>query len=254
MLILPVVALTLALGVVPPAAAVSRTSSTEVILLPGATSAEAITAGPGGAFYAADLSRGTIYRGNIHTGTAAPFIQPPVGAQTVGMDLDVRDGLLFVAGGTAKGYVYNIRTRALVASYDLGDPNVSFINDVTVTPYGAWFDDSTEPRLYFVPIVFGIPGPVHTLNLSGPAAGPPGTFTINDIASTPSGDTLLVAPTLLGKLMTINPATGTSKIVAGVDVPYADGILLQGREVWVTRIDNHISRIHLSADLSSGRL
>jgi len=64
--------------------------------------------------------------------------------------------------------------------------------------------------------VFGIPGPVHTLNLSGPAAGPPGTFTINDIASTPSGDTLLVAPTFLGKLMTINPVTGTSRIVAGV--------------------------------------
>jgi sugar lactone lactonase YvrE len=253
-LTVPWAALAIVLGMVAPAGAASPTSSTKVIVLPGATSAEAITAGPGDTFYAADMLRGTIYRGDIHAGTAQVFIEPPAGTQTVGMDLDVRDGLLFVAGGPAKGYVYNIHTRALVASYDLGDPNVSFINDVTVTPYGAWFDDSTEPRLYFVPIVFGIPGPVRTLNLSGPAAGPPGTFTINDIASTPSGDTLLVAPTFLGKLMTIDPVTGASKIVAGVDVPNADGILLHGRELWVTRIDNHISRFHLNADLTSGTL
>jgi len=252
--------LALVLGVVVPAAAAATasasasTSRTKVIVLPGATSAEAIAAGPDDTFYAGDTTQGTIYRGDIHTGKVEVFIQPPTGTQTVGMDLDVRDGLLFVAGGQAKGYVYSIRTRALVASYDLGDPDVSFINGVTVTPYGAWFDDSYEPSLYFVPIVFGRPGPVHTLNLSGPAAGAPGSFTINDIASTPSGDTLLVDPTFAGELMTIDPRTGASKVVAGVDTPLADGILLHGRELWVTRIDNHINRYHLSADLSSGTL
>ena len=243
---LPLVALTLVLGLATPAAA----TQTEVILLPGATSAEAITAAPGGEFYAADMFQGTIYRGNVHTGTAEVFIHTPPGAQSVGMDLDVRHGLLFVAGGNGgKAYVYDIHTRTLVASYTFGDPSVSFINGVTVTPYGAWFDDSTEPQLYFVPNVFGAP---YTLHLSGPAAGAPGSFTINDIASTPSGDTLLVAPTFVGKLMTIDPRTGTSKVVAGVDVPNADGILLSGRELWVTQIDNRITRWHLSGDLSSG--
>ena len=190
---LPLLALTLVLAT--PAAA----TQTEVIVLPGATSAEAITRAPGDTFYAADMLQGTIYRGNVRTGTAEVFIHTPPGAQSVGMDLDVRDGLLFVAGGNGgKAYVYDIHTRALVASYTFGDPSVSFINDVTVTPHGAWFDDSSEPQLYFVPNVLGVLGAPRTLHLSGPAAGPPGGFTINDITATPSGDTLLVAPTFIG--------------------------------------------------------
>lgn len=246
---LPLLALTLVLSLATPAAA----TQSEVILLPGATSAEAITRAPGDTFYAADMLGGTIYRGNVRTGTAEVFIHTPPGAQSVGMDLDVRDGLLFVAGGNGgKAYVYDIHTRALVAGYTFGDPSVSFINDVTVTPYGAWFDDSSEPQLYFVPNVFGVLGRPHTLHLSGPAAGPPGGFTINDITSTPSGDTLLVAPTFIGKLMTIDPRTGTSRIVTGVDVPNADGVLLSGRDLWVTQIDDKITRWHLNGALTSG--
>src|SRR5205807_9934092 len=131
-------------------------------------------------------------------GTAELVVRVPDGTEPVGMALDVRHDLLFVAGGPVPGgpvtggpgkaYVYSTRTRALVASYDLGDPQTSFINGVTMTPFGAWFSDSLQPKLYFVPVVFGVPGPVRTLELSGPAASKPGDFNINDIASTPSGD------------------------------------------------------------------
>lgn len=249
---LPLLGLALAVSLAAPAAA-TQARPTEVIVLPGATSAEPIAAAPDDTFYAADMFGGTIYRGNIRTGTAEVFIRTPPGAQSVGMDLDVRHGLLFVAGGNGgKAYVYDIHTRTLVATYTFGDPNVSDINDVTLTPYGAWFDDSTEPQLYFVPNVFGRLGPPRTLHLTGPAAGPPGTFTINDITSTPSGDTLLVAPTFIGKLMTIDPRTGSSRIVAGVDVPNADGVLLSGRDLWVTQIDNRITRWRLDGGLTSG--
>ncbi|HEY0803914.1 MAG TPA: hypothetical protein VGD84_02570, partial [Pseudonocardiaceae bacterium] len=251
-LAVPMVALTMALGLVAPAAAATPT---EVILLPGATSAEAITAGDDGTFYAADLFQGVIYRGNIQTGTAEVFIRPPAGTETDGMALDQRHNLLFVAGGTSgKGYVYNTRTRALVTTYQLGGAGTSQINAVTLTPFGAWFDDSLQPKLYFVPDVFGIPGPVRTLQLSGPAAGAPGTFVINDIASTPSGDTLFVAPATLGKLVTINPVTGTSKIVECADIPGTDGILLDGNQLWATQFKNKISRLRLSDDFSHARL
>ena len=255
-LALPIVAATLMFGLVaPPASA----APTRVIVLPGATSAEAIAAGPGSTFYAGDVFGGDIYRGDIRRGTAELFIHAASGVETVGMDLDLRHDLLFVAGGPVlpggpgMAYVYSIRTRALVASYVLGDPGTSLINDVTVTPYGAWFTDSLQPRLYFVPILFGRPGPVRTLELTGCAAGGAGDFFINDITSTPSGGTLLVAPA--GKLCTINPFTGASKQVVGVDIPGADGIVLDGRRLWAVQsfaVPDQVSRWRLSDDLSMG--
>jgi hypothetical protein len=244
-----VVAVTLALGLVAPASAATR-----VIVLPGASSAEGIVAGQGSTFYAGDQSRGDIFRGDIRRGTAQLFIDAPDGTMAVGMDLDLRHGLLFVAGGPGKAYVYNIRTRDLVTAYDLGDPQTSFINGVTLTPFGAWFTDSLQPRLYFVPVVHGVPGRARTLPLSGPAAGNPGEFTINDITSTPSGRTLLVAPSLVGKLFRINPITGVSEQVEGVDVPFADGLVLDGTRLWAVQFTNQISRWRLSDDFTSGTL
>jgi hypothetical protein len=252
-----VTVLSLGLGVVAPAAA----APTRVIVLPGATSAEAITAAGGSTFYAADVLGGDIYKGDVRRGTAELFIDVPAGIQTVGIDLDARHDLLFVAGGPVfaggqgKAYVYSTRTRRLVASYDLGNPRTSLINDVTLTPYGAWFTDSLQPRLYFIPVVHGVPGPVRTLELSGPAAGPVlGDFFINDITSTPSGRTLLVAP-VTGQLCTIDPVTGDSKVVEGVNVSGADGLVLAGRELWAVQgftDPAQISRWRLSDDLSRG--
>lgn len=251
-LVVPLVALTLGLGLAVPAAAAPPT---HVIVLPGASSAEGITAGRGSTFYAGDLFGGDIFRGDIRRGTAELFIDVPKGTMTIGMDVDLRHDLLFVAGGPGKAYVYNTRTRATVATYNLGDPETSFINDVTMTPFGAWFTDSLQPKLYFVPVVFGIPGPVRTLELSGPAAGTPGDFYLNDIASTPSGGTLFVAPTPLGKLVRINPITGASQLVANVDVPQADGLEFDGRRLWaVQSFQNQVSRWRLSDDLRSGTL
>jgi hypothetical protein len=248
---LPLAALTLVLGLAVPAAAAAPT---QVIVLPGARGAEAIAAGPGSTFYAGDLTTGDIFRGDIRRGTAELFIHVPDGIQTVGMDLDVRHDLLFVAGGPGKAYVYNTRTRALVATYNLGNPDTSFINGVTLTPFGAWFTDSVQPKLYFVPDVFGVLGPVRTLQLSGPAAGAPGAFTINDIASTPSGNALFVAPFELGKLCKINPITGASEVVEGVKIPRADGLVLEGRRLWAVQFDDKVSRWQLTDDLSSGTL
>jgi sugar lactone lactonase YvrE len=250
MLALPLVSLSLVLVTAVPAAAAPPT---QVIVLPGARSAEGIAAGKGSTFYASDLVRGDIFRGDIRRGTAELFIDAPDGTQSVGMDVDLRHDLLFVAGGMGKAYVYNARTGATVATYNVGDPATTLVNDVTVTPFGAWFTDSLQPKLYFVPIVFGVPGPLRTLELSGPAAGPSGGFFLNGITSTPSGGTLLVAPTPLGKLCTINPITGASELVANVDVPSPDGLVLDGRHLWVVQTFlNQVSRWRLSGDLGRG--
>ena len=104
------VALVAALAV--PAAA----APAEVIVLPGASSAEGIAAGGGTAFYAGDLFAGNIFRGDIQRGTAQLFIDAPTGRMALGMKVDVAHGLLFVAGGfTGQGYVYDTRSGATVA-------------------------------------------------------------------------------------------------------------------------------------------
>lgn len=227
----------------------------EEIVLPGASSAEGITDGYGKTFYAGDLLAGDIFRGDVRRGTAEPFIDAPAGRMAVGMDFDPRSGLLFVAGGAGgAAYVYDTRTRTTVASYDFTDSQASFINDVTVTREGAWFTDSAQPQLYFVPIGRkGALGSPQTLPLSGPAAQISGDFNNNGIAATPNGKTLIVAHSGQGALNTVDPTDGQSTTIAGVSVPNVDGILLEaGRLFAVQNASNQISVVDLTPDLTSG--
>ncbi|HEU5472959.1 MAG TPA: hypothetical protein VFV67_20125 [Actinophytocola sp.] len=251
-LTLPLVVLSLALT---PAAATADQAS-QVIVLPGASSAEGITAGKGTTFYAGDLARGDIFVGDIRRGTAERLIDAPDGRPAVGMSADLRYDLLFVAGGGAgQAYVYNTRTRTNVASYDLGDPASTMINDVVATPSGAWFTDSRAARLFFVPLVCGVPGPARTLQLTGPAAAITGDFNLNGIDATPARHTLIVAHSGVEKLFTVDAHTGASAEIAGVDVPAADGIVLADRKVWVVQgFMNQVTEWRLSTDLSSGTL
>jgi sugar lactone lactonase YvrE len=247
----PLLVLALVTTLAAPAAASRRA---EVIVLPGASSAEGIAAGRGATFYAGDLFRGDIFRGNFQRGTAELFIDAPEGRMAVGMAVDVAHGLLFVAGGfTGQAYVYDTRTGATVATYQFADPTSTVINDVTITRRGAWFTDSRQAKLYFVPVSrAGVPGPFRTLALSGPAADTSGEFNLNGIQATPSGKTLIVAHSANGELYTVNPITGASATIAGVSVPNVDGIVLEGRRLWAVQNNNQVTRVRLSPRLTSG--
>jgi sugar lactone lactonase YvrE len=249
------VALTVVLGALAATAtAASPAHPVEQIVLPGATSAEGIAKGVGSTFYAGDLFGGDIYRGDLQHGTAELFIDAPAGRRAAGMDVDVRHGLLFVAGlfdGTAR--VYDTTTGATVATFQLTDqPTV--INDVAITRTGAWFTDSLKPQLYFVPIgPTGVLGAPSTLQLSGPAADTSGAFNNNGIEATPDGKTLIVAHTKQGALNTVDPVTGESRTIAGVSVPSVDGIRLKGGQLFaVENFPNQIAEVRLSPDLTSG--
>jgi sugar lactone lactonase YvrE len=235
--------------------AVAATRHIDQIVLPGASSAEGIAKGPGATFYAGDLFRGDIFRGNLQRGTAKLFIDAPDGRMAVGMFADVRRHLLFVAGGPGAAYVYDTQSGDTVASYQLGDPSQTFINDVVVTRKGAWFTNSLKGELYFVPIGrTGEPGPAGpALILSGPAAQITGDFNLNGITATPDGKKLVVAHTANGALYTVDPQTGASATIAGVSVPNVDGIVLEGRRIWAVQgADYLVARIRLSPDLTSG--
>ena len=235
-----------------PAAAGPRS---DVVVLPGATAAEGIAGGPGSTFFAGDLFTGDIFRGDLQHGTAQRFIDAPDTRQAAGMKVDPASGLLFVAGlFTGQGYVYDTATGSTVAVYQFADPaDGPVINDVTITREGAWFTDSTHPTLYFVPLAGGVPGPFRALALSGPAAEINGQFSLNGIAATADGATLVVAHTGNASLYTVDPATGASALIEGVSVPNVDGIVLNGRRLWaVQNFSNQISVVRLSPDLSSG--
>ena len=226
-----------------------------VIALPGATSAEGIATGIGSSFYAGDLFKGDIYRGDLRSGSASLFIDAPDGRMAVGMKVDVRDHLLFVAGGfTGQAYVYDTRTGKDVAVLQLANPALgTVINDVAIAGGAAWFTDSFHPHLYRVPIgadgSIGIPS---TLVVSGPAAHLSGAFNLNGIAATPQARTLIVSHSGDGALYTVDPGTGASAAIAGADLPNVDGILLEAGRLWaVQNFSNQMTVLRLSPDLSS---
>jgi hypothetical protein len=242
---------------VPPAQA----GSSDVIVLPGAGSAEGIARGEGDAFYAGDLFAGDIFRGDLEDRTAELFIDVPDGRQAVGMTTDVRHGLLFVAGGfTGQAYVYDLDSGATVATYQFSPPSpadatppTTVINDVTLTEDGAWFTDSRRGVLFFVPVDdSGEPGDFRTLTLEGPAADTSGVFNLNGIAATRHGRTLIVAHSTLGKLFTVDPETGESAEIAGVSVPMVDGIEVECDHVWAVQNSNQVTELRLSKDRTTG--
>jgi len=228
----------------------------EVIVLPGASSAEGIAAGRGATFYAGDLFAGDIFRGNVQRGTAEMFIDAPGGRMAVGLAVDVAHDLLFVAGGfTGQAYIYDTRTGATVATYQFGAPPATLVNDVALTKDGAWFTDSFQAQLYFVPVSrAGVPGSsFRTLAVSGPAADTGGEVNLNGIQATANGKTLIVAHSANAQLYTVDPASGASATIAGVSVPNVDGILLEAGRLWaVQNFSNQVSRIRLRPDLSCG--
>jgi sugar lactone lactonase YvrE len=251
----PMLLLALVAGLASPAAAARPA---QVIVLPGASSAEGIAAGRGATFYAGDLFAGDIFRGNLQRGSAERFIDAPTGRMAVGMKVDVAHQLLFVAGGfTGQAYIYDTATGATVASYQFGTPTSSLINDVALTKDGAWFTDSFQARLYFVPVSrAGVPASTfRTLALSGPAATliGNGAVNLNGIQATPDGKTLIVAHSATAQLDTVDPTTGASATIAGISVPNVDGIVLEAGRLWaVQNFSNQVSRIRLAPDLSSG--
>ena len=233
------------------------TSFPERIALPNAFQPEGIAIA-GDRFYVGSIPTGAIYAGSLRTGAGDILVPARTGRAAIG--LDVERGLLFVAGGpTGKGFVYDARSGADVAEYTFTTGR-TFVNDVVVTRDAAWFTDSQQPVLYRVPLSRnGRPGPqsaVETVPLTGDFAPAPG-FNLNGIDATPNGKTLVVVQSNLGRLFTVDAATGVTHAIdlGGESVPNGDGILLDGRTLFVVQNQrNLIAEIRLAPDLESGRV
>jgi hypothetical protein len=221
---------------------------------------EGIASGAGSTFYVGSLTTGDIFRGDLRSGVGGVFIDAPAGRAAVGLKVERRHHLLFVAGGaTGAAYVYDTRTGGSVGSYQFAPSGASLLNDVIVTRDGAYFTDSFNPVLYKIPIgPGGALGEGSTIALSGPAASiDPTAPNLNGIESTANGSTLIVNHTALGRLFTVDPATGASEPidVDGLVPGTLDGLLLAGRHLWVVEnFANTLVRVTLSPDLSTGTI
>ncbi|WP_083706280.1 SMP-30/gluconolactonase/LRE family protein [Arthrobacter sp. QXT-31] len=248
-----------ALLVPAPVASAGDTDSDDVapvILLDGAKGAEGIAAAGSTRFFAGDLITGDIYRGDIRRDKATRFIDAPEGRMAVGMKADRHNDLLFVAGGpTGQAYVYDTDTGKTVRTYQL-TKNEAFINDVALTDRGAWFTNSRQGELYFIPVDDdGDLGSVRTLPLKGPAADTSKQFNLNGIAYSRDARRLVVAHSGNQTLYTVSPRTGNSTEITGVKVANADGVLVKGDTVWaVQNFSNQISRLRVNFHESTAKL
>ena len=231
----------------------------DVIALPNGFQPEGIASGNGTTFYVGSIPTGAIYRGDLRTGAGAVLVPAQAGRSATGLKYDSRTGLLFVAGAaTGYAYIYDGQTGANVAAIQL-TTLPSFINDVVVTKDAAYFTNSFQPELYRVPLANnGEPlGTNQTIPLSGDYLFTPGGFNANGIAATPNGKTLIIVNTVDGALYNVDPATGEATLInlGGDALPNGDGILLQGKTLYVVQnFLNQIAVVDLNPDFTAGNI
>ena len=238
------------------AAATSTFPST--IVLPRGFQPEGVAIGPNATFYVGSIPTGAIYRGSLRTGQGSVVVQAQSGRAAIGVAIDTRNRLFVAGGPTGKGFVYDARTGADIASYTFTTPP-TFVNDVAVTRTGAYFTDSQRPVLYRIPIGRGgaLGETAQTIPLTGAYQQQAG-FNANGIDATANGRWLVIVQSNTGKLFRVDPRSGvTTELVLanGESVPNGDGILLDGRTLYVVQNRlNRVAVIAVNARLTSGRV
>jgi hypothetical protein len=231
------------------------TNHPKVVSLPDGFQPEGIDTQGANRFFVGSIPTGDIFKGDLRTADSGddPFIDAPDGRSAIGLSL--RRGVLFVAGGaTGEAYAYNARTGRDLGAFVL-TTDETFVNDVVTTRTAAYFTDSFNQRLYKIPIQgsrgFGDP---EVLPLTGDIQFTEG-FNANGIDATRNGKTLVIVQSNTGKLFTVDADTGESTGIdlGGETVINGDGILLQGRRLWVVQnSDELLTLVRLSPDRSSG--
>ncbi|MEV6060291.1 superoxide dismutase [Nocardia asteroides] len=210
------------------------------LALPAGFRPEGIAIGSLPVAYLGSMADGSVYRANLVTGHGELLSRGP-GTPALGLRLDER-GRLFVAGGTGGDVrVLDARTGAELATYRVATGSATFVNDIVLTPAGAWITDSTEPVLYHLPIgpdgALPAPEAVVRVPLSGEIEYVAGAFNANGIVGTPDGTALLIVQSVTGLLFRVDPATGETRRVdlGGESLVDGDGLHLDGTTLYAVQ-------------------
>lgn len=233
----------------------------EEISLPDGFQPEGIASGKGTTFYVGSIPTGTVYRGDLRTGEGEILVPAQDGRAAIGLKYDNRTDLLFVAGGpTGFAYVYDGETGESLAEIFLSE-EPRFINDVVITRDAAYFTNSQQPVVYRLPLENNGRLPqtpvVEEIPLSGDYVFTAGAFNANGIEASPNGETLIIVNSVDGVLYSVDSDTGVATRIdlGGESVVNGDGILLQGRTLYVVQnSSNQIAEIRLNARLTAGTI
>ncbi|NTU63675.1 MAG: superoxide dismutase [Chloroflexi bacterium] len=264
MLVLVGLIAALVLAAAPASVSEAKGAFPSIINLPNGWRPEGIAIGRGTNFYAGSLANGAIYRGDLRTGAGDILVPGVTGRAIAGLYVDDRSNKLFAAGTqSGQAFVFDARTGATLATYQLAATFPSFINDVVVTRDAAYFTDSFQAMLYRVPL-----GPkgalpdqsaVQRIPLSGDFVQVPGPFVFNSngIEASSNGKSLLIVNSTRGELYRVDPQTGNAVKVdlGGGSLSSGDGLRLQGRTLYVVRNQlNQIAVVQLASDFTSGAI
>ena len=234
----------------------------ELIALPNSWGPEGIATGRGTDFFAGARQgspyAGAIYKGDLRTGEGDILVPSQPGRFALGMKVDQRTNLLFVAGGpSGAGYIYDATTGKEVAVFNFTTAP-SFVNDVVVTRDAAFFTDSRNAVLYVVPLGPGgkLPGEPSfmALPLTGDFQLVAG-FNANGIVATTNEDALIIVQSGTGLIFKVDPFTGVTELIdlGGELLTNGDGLWLDGWTLYVVRNQlNQIAVVELDRTLTSG--
>jgi 6-phosphogluconolactonase (cycloisomerase 2 family) len=211
-----------------------------------------------GFFYTGSLTDGSIVRGSIYRTDAETFLPAGGDGRTSTLGVRPSGNLLYVAGG-ASGHVwvYDIRTKALLANLKTG-AKTTLTNDIAVAPDGsAYVSDSYSPFVYRITRTasggFKMRKWVSFAGTAFHYSSKAGTINADGIAVTPDGRYVLVNALTAGRLYRIDVATKQVKSVrrGGANLVNADGMVIDGRVLYVVRnADGVIAKLKLSPDAS----
>lgn len=254
-----------------PQAAYSGLAFPKILPLPTGFQPEGIAIGRGAEFFVGSFPLGALYRGNLRTGDGEIMVAPDPGNRSVvGLSYDGRTDRVFAAGGLlGTAYVFDGSTGDTKATYQLSIPcpavPCTLINDVVVTRDAAYFTESFGPFLYRVPLGAGGQLPpaeaVERIPLSGDFVFDPVCpvfpfpVNANGIDATPDGKNLVIINLCTGALYRVDPSSGHASLIdlGGVALVFGDGILLDGRDLYVVQnFLNQIAVVELAPDLASG--
>lgn len=231
----------------------------DLIELPDGFGPEGITIDSRGTAYLGSLVDGDIYAADLHTGAGKVISEGP-GTPSVGLTIDRHDRLFVAGGPSGTARVVDAASGEVLMSPQL-TTNPSFVNDVVLTKDGAWFTDSLQAQLYFLPLDPSGELPdasdIRTLPLGDEWEQVGDGFNANGIAMTPDHRALLVVNSSSGTLYRVDPVTGQAIAVDldGEQVTNGDGLLVLGRKLYV--VQNQLNRVavfEMTAQGFSGRL
>lgn len=209
-----------------------------------------------GLFYVGSTTDGAIFEGDVASGEVTVFSEGGADGRTtaIGMKVDDQGQLWVAGGGTGQMFVYNTSDGSLVANFTTPEAEATFINDVIITPSGAYFTDSFRPYLFRATDTSG--GQLEPwIDFTGSALEYAEGFNLNGIAATEDGSSLITVHSGRGELYRIDIETQEVAQIdlGGATVTAGDGILLVGNTLYVSRNSaGEIVPVELSEDLSQG--